>query len=30
MILWPEDAHMPGIAEEVQAAVRKIVVKIRI
>jgi YhcH/YjgK/YiaL family protein len=30
LVLWPADAHMPGIAEDQPAAVRKIVVKVRV
>jgi YhcH/YjgK/YiaL family protein len=30
MILWPHDAHMPGIARDVPAPVKKIVVKIAV
>jgi YhcH/YjgK/YiaL family protein len=30
MLLWPGDAHMPGIAVDEPAPVRKIVVKIRV
>jgi YhcH/YjgK/YiaL family protein len=30
LLLWPTDAHMPGIAVELPAAVKKIVVKIAV
>lgn len=30
MLLWPDDAHMPGVADGEPAAVRKVVVKIRL
>ncbi|MCC6747108.1 MAG: YhcH/YjgK/YiaL family protein [Deltaproteobacteria bacterium] len=30
MILWPEDAHMPGMAVSAPEPVRKVVVKVRV
>jgi YhcH/YjgK/YiaL family protein len=30
MLLWPDDAHMPGVADGVSIGVRKVVVKIRV
>jgi len=30
MILWPHDAHMPGIAQDSPASVKKVVVKIAV
>ena len=30
MLLWPEDAHMPGVAAGEPAPVRKVVVKIAV
>jgi biofilm protein TabA len=30
LVLWPEDGHMPGIAVDAPAPVRKVVVKIRL
>lgn len=30
MLLWPDDAHMPGVAAGEPAPVRKVVVKIRV
>ena len=30
MLLWPDDAHMPGVAADQPAPVKKVVVKIRL
>jgi biofilm protein TabA len=29
LVFWPEDGHMPGIAVDAPAPVRKVVIKIR-
>jgi beta-galactosidase beta subunit len=30
MLLWPDEAHMPGIAVDAPAMLRKVVVKIAV
>jgi biofilm protein TabA len=30
LVFWPEDGHMPGIAVDAPAPVRKVVIKIRL